>query len=389
MKYNRLMATALLALACTAVSAQDYEYEFYPHWNIQLQGGAQYTLGEKDFGELISPNAQLGVGYQFTPVLGARLSVNAWQSKAGSLINKSSLINNQSDNIVMDYNWSWKYVAPSLDATVNLSNWFMGFNPERKWNFGAFVGLGANIAFGNDEAKEASDAMIASYTGISSNDQFLRYLWEDSRVGINARFGANVDYSINEKLAIGLELQANTTSDKYNSKKAGNPDWYFNALLGLKINLGKTSSKTPVQQAATDRPVQTDCGETIVEKIVEKEVPVQVIVPAPLRLDVYFNISATQYNMVEAQKVNQIAEYLKKYPSTKVTISGYADKGTGNASINQKLSDQRAEKVAKVLMDDYGIESSRISYKGYGDTEQPYGTGNDAALNRVAICIAE
>ena len=44
------------------------EYAFKKHAFLDLQGGAQYTLGEAKFGDLISPNVQLGIGYQFTPV---------------------------------------------------------------------------------------------------------------------------------------------------------------------------------------------------------------------------------------------------------------------------------------------------------------------------------
>ena len=40
-------------------------------------------MGEISFDKLLSPNAQIGVGYNFNKVVGVRLSVNAWQSKAG------------------------------------------------------------------------------------------------------------------------------------------------------------------------------------------------------------------------------------------------------------------------------------------------------------------
>ena len=40
----------------------------------------RYTLGEAKFGDLISPNVQLGLGYQFSPVFGMRLQANGWQS---------------------------------------------------------------------------------------------------------------------------------------------------------------------------------------------------------------------------------------------------------------------------------------------------------------------
>ena len=59
------------------------EYQFKKHAFLDIQGGAQYTLGEAKFGDLISPNVQLGLGYQFSPVFGMRLQANGWQSKGG------------------------------------------------------------------------------------------------------------------------------------------------------------------------------------------------------------------------------------------------------------------------------------------------------------------
>ena len=45
------------------------------------------------------------------------------------------------------------------------------------------------------------------------------------------------------RVYFNLEVNANVLGDKYNSKKAGNPDWVFNALGGLVIKLGKTHKK--------------------------------------------------------------------------------------------------------------------------------------------------
>ncbi len=40
---------------------------FKKHAFLDLQGGAQYTLGEAKFGDLISPNVQLGIGLPVQP----------------------------------------------------------------------------------------------------------------------------------------------------------------------------------------------------------------------------------------------------------------------------------------------------------------------------------
>ena len=59
-----LLVAALLSVGCAA-QAQDADYTFKKHAYLQLQGGAQYTLGEAKFGDLISPNVQAALGYQF------------------------------------------------------------------------------------------------------------------------------------------------------------------------------------------------------------------------------------------------------------------------------------------------------------------------------------
>ena len=57
-----LLAVALMVSGLTASAQETERVEFNHHWFLQLQGGAQYTLGEADFGKLISPNAQLSIG---------------------------------------------------------------------------------------------------------------------------------------------------------------------------------------------------------------------------------------------------------------------------------------------------------------------------------------
>ena len=67
MNIKKTVFATLLASTALCASAQEAktEYVFQPHWYVQGQFGAQYTLGEVSMGKLISPNAQLGVGYNF------------------------------------------------------------------------------------------------------------------------------------------------------------------------------------------------------------------------------------------------------------------------------------------------------------------------------------
>ena len=94
----------------------------------------------------------------------------------------------------------------------------------------------------------------------------------------------------------------------------------------------------------------------------------------------------TAIQATEVQKVKDIATYLQKYPNAKVVVTGYADAGTGNDKINDRLAAGRADTVVKSLINDYGISQSRISYDSKGSRVQPFAE-ND--MNRVTICIAE
>ncbi|EJX04086.1 major outer membrane protein OmpA [gut metagenome] len=374
LKNIALLGLALVAAAPTLAQETKTEYEFHPHWYVQGQFGAQQTLGEVSFGDLLSPNAQVSVGYNLNKYFGLRAGVNAWQSKAGW------------DQDKAQYNWKWSYVAPSVDAVANLSTLFFGFNPERPFVLSAFAGLGVNIAFNNDEAADV-DAAIGALNHLPAGSHALRNLWDGTKVRMQGRLGLMADYRINDKFSVGAELQANLLNDNYNSKMAKNADWYFNALVGVKYTFGKSYSKKTVVVPAAVAPGQ----ERVVEKIVEKEVLVpgevkEIRVVEPLRQDVYFTINSTAVSLIEMQKVKDLAAYLKKYPEAKVTITGHADKDTGNARINKMLSEKRAQVVADVLVKQMGIDASRIIVEAKGDTEQPHA---EPVLNRVSICIAK
>ena len=380
--FKTLMAAALMMFGAMSANAQaTYEaadgtkYEFQKHAFLNLEAGAQYTLGEAKFSKLLSPNIQLGLGYQFTPVFGARIQANAWQSKGGWNGFRTQV---GAEPYTNDY--KYKYVAPGLDFMFNLSNLFCGWNPNRVFNLTAFLGGGANIAWGNDEANDIAKNLQ------NLNAYNLEYLWDGSKVRLFGRGGLEAAFRLSDAVALTVEGNANILSDKYNSKNHSGgkmkADWYFNALVGLKINLGKSYNKIlPPPPAPEPEP----------EPIVEPEpepapAPAPAPVIEPIRRDVFFLINKTEIRTEEAQKVKDIADYMQKYPESKVVVTGYADAGTGNDKINDRLAAGRADAVVKSLVNDYGIAQDRITYDSKGSRVQPFAE-ND--LNRVTICIAE
>ncbi|NNC49177.1 MAG: OmpA family protein [Flaviramulus sp.] len=66
--------------------------------------------------------------------------------------------------------------------------------------------------------------------------------------------------------------------------------------------------------------------------------------------------------------LRDITNILKEYPTSKFTIEGHTD-STGSNSLNQKLSDSRANSVKEYLVQN-GIDEFRLSALGYGE-EKP------------------
>ena len=375
---KKAILSCLMLVAGLTASAQEQkgttEYVFEPHWYVQVQPlGVQYTLGERDFKDLLSYNVQATVGRQFTKLWGARLAINAWQSKGGS----------KYETYNKEYGWKWKYVAPSIDGTLNLSNLIAGFNPNRVFNLTAFAGLGLNIGFSNGDA-DAANTQIKTDLALT-NYEPLAYLWDGTKVRLFGQFGLNADFKLNDAWSINVELAANTLNDKYNSKKAGNWDWYFNALAGIKYNFGKTYSTRFIPAPEPE----IRYVEKVVEKIVEVPAPAPAETAAtaaePLRRDIFFTIGKTIIRKNQQQKINDVVEYMKANPEAKVNVTGYADAGTGNDRINDRLAAGRADAVVKALKK-AGISASRISYDSKGARVQPF-ADNDS--NRVSIVIAE
>jgi len=377
------MLCALVLLPAAPVWAQqagddgvEYVYEeveFRPHLFLEAGVGAQYTLGEARFKDQLSPNAQIALGYQLTSWLGGRLQVNGWQSRGGW---------NGYGSPSFTQAYKYKYVAPGIDVMLNLSNLILGWNPDRLFTLSVFAGGGANIAFDNQE-------VIAIARGLYDKTAYrLEYLWDGTRVLPYGRAGLQAAFRLSDRLSLSVEGNANILSDKYNSKRADNPDWYFNALVGVRVNLGPTYTSTALAPPAeVVEPVPMVQVERVEEPAPEPrpQQPQQQTIE-PLRRDVFFLINRYDIRPVEQQKVREIAEYLHRYPRTRVTVTGYADAGTGNDQINDRLAAQRADAVLRELRDRYNIEGERIFYDYKGARIQPFEENN---LNRVAICVAE
>lgn len=383
-----LSIIAVLFISTISVFAQSTKVEepqFNPHWYMQIQGGAGHTLGEADFGKLISPAAALSVGRNFTPVWGLRIGVSGWEGK-GAWFTPSQV-------------YKFNFMQVNADVTVDVANWLGGFKYDRLINPYVFLGVGGNIAFSNGEAKRINDA-----------GNTLTLLWTGNKAFVAGRAGVGANVRLSDRVLIGLEMNTNMLADKFNSKKADNLDWQMNALVGLTFRFGKNYKKpafVPVvalpQQAAeapkveepvkvVETPADTPKTEVVPTPEPAKQ-PVPVVrkdAPAPpspdtykMRQDIFFPINSSEVVAAENSKIEALANCLKENPQARVSVVGYADLQTGTPVGNYWLSGWRAIHVRDALKS-FGIPLSRVDVDFKGDKEQPY---SDVTDNRVAICI--
>ena len=131
------------------------------------------------------------------------------------------------------------------------------------------------------------------------------------------------------------------------------------------------------------RPVDCpDCPEpeVITEKVVEFE-------DNPLINNVVlFKINQTKVDPYQGVNIYNIARYLKDNPQFKVRVIGYTDRKTGTSQINEKLSAERAQNVARILISDYNISRDRIKVERVGDKEPPF---DKPEWNRAVILYVE
>ena len=400
MKRLTMIAVALLMLGGVASAQQsksDESLEFRPHWNLKVQGGIAHTIGEASFSELISPAAQLSATYNFHHAMGVRVGLSGWQGK-GSVV-------------AADETYRFRYAQLNADYVLDLASLIGGFKHDRLVSPYLFAGIGGAYGFDNKEAKGFKDN--AAYASV------LPYYWESLPLMVG-RFGAGVDFWVTDGIALGLEANGNFYSDKLNSKDAIEgmlADWQINLLAGVTFRLGKNTRPSAVyaaavaaaEAAAAEAAAKAAAAKAAAEKAAaekaaaekaaaEKAAAEKAAAEAAARAaaeraakaaensdNVFFTINSTYIRKAEGKKLEQLAEWMKANPDFNVALVGYADKETGTAAGNLKLSENRA-KVVKERLVKLGVPAERIATAFKGDTVQPFAENNK---NRVVICTIE
>lgn len=217
-----------------------------------------------------------------------------------------------------------------------------------------------------------------------------KYSDKDGAFGALARVG--VEYAFDNGLALGAHAQYTYTGDDSSKIASETHTWSYLISLGYAFGGDSSSSKheeTPAPKkevqpepkaevAATPAPMADEdndgvpdaydkCPGTPAGQKVnavgcpEKE-------PAKVELKVLFASGKTEVDPSTKGDIEKLAEFMKAVPNTKVVIEGHTD-STGSAAANKKISQERADAVRKVLVEEFGVEGTRVSAKGFGSSQ--------------------
>ena len=369
----------LLAAASVSLSAQEkedtkksYRVEtnlFGANWFISGGIGAQMYFGDNDskasFGKRLAPALDISVGKWFTPGIGLRVSYNGLQAKgatpdAGDVYVKGGTYSNGY------YKQKWNLANFHGDVMLNLSNMLCGYNEERVYSFIPYAGAG----------------LVHSWSDPKENNLGLN-LGLINRFRLSSAWDLNVELrGLLMKNAFGGAskegLAGLTVGVTYKFKKRG---WEAVPTVPMvpesQLNDMRNSLNSLKSENESLKRELVDARNKKPEVIVEKEAG---FVP---RLVVVFNIGKSNISKREYMNIEAMAKGIKENPKKVFTVTGYADKGTGSAEYNMKLSKKRAEAVRDLMVNEFGVPASqlKVDYKG--------GVGNmfydDAKLSRVAI----
>jgi len=82
-------------------------------------------------------------------------------------------------------------------------------------------------------------------------------------------------------------------------------------------------------------------------------------------LNVQFDTGKAIVKPAFYKEIEDIADVMKKYPDLKIVVEGHTD-NVGGEKFNLNLSQRRAEAIKAVMVNNFKIESSRVTAKGFG-----------------------
>lgn len=376
MKKLFLMIFALFSIGIFSTYAQNNVdgNKLRDNWSVGLNVGVATTLINEPFFGSMRPVMGININKQFSPIYGLTLegmtSINTNESyTAFDVYNVSLLHRVNLNNLFVPYKGKpslFEVEAVGGFGWLHITNpyWKSGDKYDRN-HVSSKVGLNLNFNLG--EAKAWTLGLKPAI------------VWDMTIPG-QEHLNFNANYAAFE-LTLGATYRfKNSTGKHYYSIECDRSE-----IESLNKMISEMRKDAAMKDEALDkakfkinhlRNELNDCRKHNAEqtKEIQKET----------KYYVSFRQGKSVVDGVQMANIENIANALKENPEVKIKISGYASP-EGNAEFNQKLSENRANAVKKVLVETFGINEDRIITEGNG-------VGNffsNPDWNRVTICVID
>ena len=383
----------MLAGAATAVNAQTKEKyvseKATDNIFVSVTGGVSMVNAGKSEGKFGSPapHITVSVGKWFTPVWGVRGQGGLWRANFDSNNSHGTLA---ADGTLIGTAESYhKNVGQlRLDAMFNISNAIWGYNRDRLFNLSVFAGPGLTFAkTGNGGV--LIDDVNRTWQRVPASEQ-KGHAYINGSIGLQGKFNVSeyidIDVEARGELApsyLGYLSTANTVGGLYFGAGItytfGGKNFvpYMSKVDVDALNDEINKYRSELEQAQTDLANSKNAAATA--QPVTQEVVKEVQVAGPRA--VFFKIGSAKLDDYGKVNIQMAAKVLKANPDKKYKVAGYADKATGSAPFNQKLSEKRAQVVYDALIAE-GVDKDQLELVGFGGTENMFGKDY---LNRCVI----
>lgn len=104
---------------------------------------------------------------------------------------------------------------------------------------------------------------------------------------------------------------------------------------------------------------------------------------------VYFALNSAELQSQYQDEIASFAEHLRQNPDLRLRIEGHTD-SSGADWRNRQLSQQRADAVKRVLVEEFGVNPSRVDAEGFSDTRPlNYGDVTNPANRRIEVVFED
>lgn len=360
-----LMLAGIATIATAQTKSRYYAESAKDNYFISVGVGGQMIVNPNASDNSITPAFNVSVGKLINPVWGVRGMVSGFNQKLYTAYNLENAQELKKNTVTL-----------RAEGLFNLSSAFAGYNPDRKFEAYAFMGPALQLA----KAEIGGDS--------------------DLKALISGSLGLGAAYNINSKWALNLEVRGEVAESAFGdySETVANglvgatfgATYYFGGKKFVKVaneallaaangDIKKYKELLAAEQsshAVTKDELAKERAKAPVEVV--KEVEVAYAGPRAI----FFTIGSAKIDSKGMVNINLAADIMKANPDVKYVVKGYADKATGSAKTNQRLSDKRAEAVYNALIK-AGVSESQIEWKGFGGQDNMW--DNSRALTRVVV----